>query len=662
MQSDLPRLVDVNFERDPTEYVANTDERIALYYEQDVSSEESEAGSAAHVALGEIEEALEPEVQQEADTTHFDIEDVEDLAEFKRRTADMWYYDDDEGEFYRRRLGFEAEYYYDMTNHVWRHKRKRGKYKSENQQTPYDYYFDDIVGEFVARDDYKGHDEIVYDHKNGVFRVHVISKEGRELRERGNIDFQTDIEASSETDHSTSGRSYKHKKTKGRRKPHNFYFDEEFGKWVERLSTDDAEESEFSNVEHDENGKRYTRKSEGPWRGLTGFSPDDYYWSDKKGKFLPKPPRQGDLFKYFPDDGVWRKADDVTLLTTLRSDDINRFYFDEVEGQFKLKDLSEASNARYLRGKYSKIWKKVATPRSGLYPENFYWDTYKKLWLPRSIRMEMLKNAEVARQKIIGQKVNDAWDIQQNDKDTKPEDFYFDFEEGLFFKKKPEESYTFDEETGFYRLTGAPHRPALHRFPHDYYLDPSIRDFYLKNPKEDYVYDERLHIWKKGPEDIENITRDDFYFDLDTEMFVMKGSGHFDPILMVNVHDGTGLPPKMPDHYYFHDEQGRFYPKRQKMATDDQYYYDPVAGAWKDKNATGKNKTGRTPRNFYFDDHAKQFKLKVDAKEHVDYYFDNNNKIFRHITASGRTKTGFRPKGKTFTFYNSAPDNFMWEV
>ncbi|ODM92060.1 hypothetical protein Ocin01_14620, partial [Orchesella cincta] len=291
--ADWPKAVEVNFEREPREYITNRHE---LFGVDEAQKEEDEKALEEARLLAEMEAANatdEEEIERRKTTAaqiakmkasglEFDLDSVSHNTD-----ANQWYYDDEEGQFFRKKLGFDIEYYYDGINHCWRHKKKRGKYKSENQQTPYDYYFDDSTTKFVPREEYKGLDEIVFDQKSGVYRIHLIglgstptkkdrkSKTGVTLIDSPGLKEGVDAE-------------------KHLYNPKSYYFDEELGKWILKHELPDNVNS--TDIAWDENGKRYARKFEGHWRGLTGFSPDDYYWQDRSRKYIPKPNRQPESF------------------------------------------------------------------------------------------------------------------------------------------------------------------------------------------------------------------------------------------------------------------------------------------------------------------------------------------------------------------------------
>jgi len=52
----------------------------------------------------------------------------------------------------------------------------------------------------------------------------------------------------------------------------------EDGSWKRK---DEAPEDDRDGISWDENGQRFARIVEGVWRGLTGFSPDDYFFDGK---------------------------------------------------------------------------------------------------------------------------------------------------------------------------------------------------------------------------------------------------------------------------------------------------------------------------------------------------------------------------------------------
>ncbi|CAL8110011.1 unnamed protein product [Orchesella dallaii] len=647
--ADWPKAVEVNFEKDVREYITNRHE---LFGVDEAQKEEDERALEEARLLAE-QEAAGLITQEEAErrrTTAALIKQkaqsgmVFDLDSTSQSTdANQWYYDDEDGQFFPKKLGFDIEYYFDGVNHCWRHKKKRGKYKSENQQTPYDYYFDDSTRNFVPREEYKGMDEIVYDQKSCVYRIHLIGlgskppKKDRKTKSGVTLIDLPDLKDFDEKD-VESGKKLN--------SPKSYYFDEEFGKWILKYELPDSVNS--VDISWDENGKRYSRKFEGNWRGLTGYSPDDYYWQDRTRKFIPKPARQSESFRYFAQDGVWRKTDEAGGLTNLHSEDISRWYFDEFEGQFKPKDFSTGSNARYIQGRYSKIWRSVAPPKSNMYPEEFYYDRHKKRWLPRAVRLEMLKNAEVARQKNImqGSKRGTLWDIKQNEKDTKPEDFYFDDVEGVYLKKKANEEYIFDDQDKCWKMEKLKDKPKQTRFSHDYYFDVEEKNFLLKNPSSDYNYDQKYHVWKKGNDDLSKLSPnpEEFCYDVTLETWGRKEGGgiQYDPMLCLNVKPNTDPNHRSPDDYYFHEVDGRFYPKENEEAMAGMYVYDAGDGAWRHKDVRGPSKSGLAPRNFFFDDTTKTFKLKVHGRD-KDYFMDKSNKIFRSIVASGKTKSGFKP-------------------
>ena len=160
--------------------------------------------------------------------------------------------------------------------------------KKENRNCPYDYYYDNETKLFAARIDYKGQDEFYYDDTDGVYKVDEVPDSSQVKEHKDKKKLQRDT-----------------KKQKGieRRSTADFFFDELQGKWV--LKTE-APKGILAEIAWDENGQRFCYKYEGDWRGLTGLSPDDFFFDEKSGKFYQKPARQSENFKYHPTDGVWK--------------------------------------------------------------------------------------------------------------------------------------------------------------------------------------------------------------------------------------------------------------------------------------------------------------------------------------------------------------------
>jgi len=106
----------------------------------------------------------------------------------------------------------------------------------------------------------------------------------------------------------------------------------------------------------------------------------------------------------------------------------------------------------------------------------------------------------------------------------------------------------------------------------------------------------------------------------------------------------------------FDEAEGVFSPKVIEDAPS--YYYVPTEGVW--KKAGVKKGSALQHRNFYFDDFASRFKLKVTGHD-KDYIYDKANKIYRHVTALGKSRSGYQPSDfdwhrdlKTYTLVRSA--------
>lgn len=191
------------------------------------------------------------------------------------------------------------------------------------------------------------------------------------------------------------------------------------------------------------------------------------------------------------------------------------------------------------------------------------------------------------------------------------------------------------------------------RLIHDYYFDGDGQ-FYLKEAAGNYIYDQKYHCWKKlgPPQDLSTVNPppSEYFYDLNAQVFKKKGSEHIvmDHNLMWEVIPSSDSNFRCPDDYFFHETDGRFYPKDAEQAKAEKYVYDQTLGAWRHRDLKRGNAKDLNPRNFYWDAMSRSFKLKVASRDKEDYFWDGNSKIYRHILSSGRSRSGYTPADFTW--------------
>jgi len=212
--------------------------------------------------------------------------------------------------------------------------------------------------------------------------------------------------------------------------------------------------------------------------------------------------------------------------------------------------------------KNAQIYRRHPPPKSGLYPDDYYWDTNKKQWVLRAIRLDMIKPANLSKLPWVAEKGQ----ITGKDKEgnfLKPEDFYWDIEEGLYISKNPNDTYFVDAD-GVWKSEKLRKKKRNRRYPHDYYMDEKKKEeFILKDkalPEDKYTFDSVQMIWRltKGFDEKfneESKVKDNYFFDMEKETWEKKTIATVnisvnDPLCKFSIKRLADHSVKIPDEFW----------------------------------------------------------------------------------------------------------------